>query len=78
LKQQGITIDKMHIIKALSKVKWMGRFEIMKTNPTVVIDGAHNIDGILKLKESVEAYIKYDDLILILGILADKQSKRYS
>lgn len=75
LKKQGITIDKMHIIKALSKVKWMGRFEIMKTNPTVVIDGAHNIDGILKLKESVEAYIKYDDLILILGILADKQVK---
>lgn len=75
LKQQGITIDKMHIIKALSKVKWMGRFEVMKTNPTVVIDGAHNIDGILKLKESVEAYIKYDDLILILGILADKQVK---
>lgn len=75
LKQQGITIEKMHIIKALSKVKWMGRFEIMKTNPTVVIDGAHNIDGILKLKENVESYIKYDGLILILGILADKQVK---
>ncbi|MCY6356424.1 bifunctional folylpolyglutamate synthase/dihydrofolate synthase [Clostridium sp. ZS2-4] len=75
LKQQGIAIDKMHIIKALSKVKWMGRFEIMKTNPIVVIDGAHNIDAILKLKESVEAYIKYDSLILILGILADKQVK---
>ncbi|MCY6370583.1 bifunctional folylpolyglutamate synthase/dihydrofolate synthase [Clostridium ganghwense] len=73
LKDQGIRIEKTHIIKALSKVKWMGRFEIMKSQPTVIIDGAHNVDGISKLKESVETYTKYDSLILILGILADKQ-----
>ncbi|WMJ81074.1 folylpolyglutamate synthase/dihydrofolate synthase family protein [Clostridium sp. MB40-C1] len=73
LKNYGVAIEKDSIIKALSKVKWMGRFEIMNKEPWIIIDGAHNIDGMTKLKESLNAYVKYDNLILILGILADKQ-----
>lgn len=69
----GVKIEKEVALKALSKVHWKGRFEILNKSPLVVIDGAHNIDGIRKLKESVEGYLKYKDLILILGILADKQ-----
>ena len=45
----------------------------MRNKPLVVIDGAHNIDGIKKLTESIDLYFKYNKLILILGILADKQ-----
>lgn len=69
----GVKITKQDIQKGLEKVKWPGRLEIMKNNPLVVIDGAHNIDGIKKLKESVEKYFKYNKIVLILGILADKQ-----
>lgn len=73
LKSQGIEIHKEAIEKGLKKVKWPGRFEILKTNPITLIDGAHNIDGIIKLKESLKTYIDYKNIILILGILADKQ-----
>ena len=45
----------------------------MKEHPIVIIDGAHNIDGINKLKESLENYVEYHELVLVLGILADKQ-----
>ncbi|QGU96814.1 bifunctional folylpolyglutamate synthase/dihydrofolate synthase [Clostridium bovifaecis] len=69
----GLDIEKEAVLKALAKVKWKGRFEILNQAPLVVIDGAHNIDGIRRLKESVEVYLQYKDLILILGILADKQ-----
>ncbi|WP_017414730.1 bifunctional folylpolyglutamate synthase/dihydrofolate synthase [Clostridium tunisiense] len=69
----GAKISKENIAKGMKTVKWPGRLEIMKTNPRVVIDGAHNIDGISKLTESIDMYFKYDNLILILGILADKQ-----
>lgn len=71
--KQGINIKKEHIYKALKEVKWAGRLEIMKKNPLVVLDGAHNIDGITNLKNSVERYFKYNKMVLILGILADKQ-----
>lgn len=71
--KQGINIKKQHIYKALKEVKWPGRLEIMRKNPLVVLDGAHNIDGITNLKNSVERYFKYNKMVLILGILADKQ-----
>lgn len=71
--RQNINIKKDHIFRALNKVKWPGRLEILRKDPLVVIDGAHNIDGIKKLTESIDTYFSYKDIILILGILADKQ-----
>lgn len=73
LKKLGVKINREAVIRALSKVEWIGRFETLNTEPLVVIDGAHNIDGIKKLKESLETYLEYNDIVLILGILADKQ-----
>ena len=73
LKDMGLKIEKEHITKALSSVIWKGRLEIISTNPIVLIDGAHNIDGIKKLDDSMRTYFKYNRIILILGILADKQ-----
>lgn len=73
LKSMGIEIERRHINLALEKVKWPGRMEVMSTEPLVVIDGAHNIDGIKKLTESIDTYFSYNKLVLILGILADKQ-----
>ncbi|KEH99547.1 folylpolyglutamate synthase [Clostridium botulinum] len=73
LRNLGVLISDTSITQGLLKVKWMGRFEILKKNPLVVIDGAHNIDGIKKLKESINLYLEYKNVILILGILTDKQ-----
>jgi len=69
----GVKVTKENIENALSNVIWMGRLEVLQDKPTVVIDGAHNIDGIKNLSESIETYFKYDELVLILGILADKE-----
>ncbi len=69
----GFKVTREHIIAAMEKVVWKGRLEVMKKKPLVVIDGAHNIDGIKKLKESVGTYFHYKKMVLILGILADKE-----
>lgn len=73
LMEMGINITKESILSGLREVKWPGRLEIMKRDPLVVMDGAHNIDGIKKLSESIDTYFKYKKLVLIIGILADKQ-----
>lgn len=73
LMKQGLNIKEKYILEALKKVRWPGRLEVLKEKPLIVIDGAHNIDGIRKLTESLDTYFKYEKLILILGILADKQ-----
>ena len=65
------TID--DIKKATKKVIWKGRLEVMKNSPLVVIDGAHNIQGIQTLKNNIHKYFEYKNIYLLLGILADKQ-----
>lgn len=58
---------------SIKNVAWIGRLEVMRKSPLVVIDGAHNIQGILTLKRNVRKYFKYNRMFLLLGILADKQ-----
>lgn len=67
-----VTISKKILEESLANVTWNGRLEVMKKEPLVVIDGAHNIQGITKLKENIKKYFKYKNIYLILGILADK------
>ncbi|MBS6062681.1 MAG: bifunctional folylpolyglutamate synthase/dihydrofolate synthase [Peptostreptococcaceae bacterium] len=73
LNSTGEHITKEQILKGLENVKWIGRLEIMSKEPLVVIDGAHNIDGITNLAKSIEKYFSYKKMVLVLGILADKQ-----
>lgn len=69
---QGIELSVPAIAEALASVRWMGRFEILNRQPLVIIDGAHNVDGIRQLKRSLEFYYPQRPYVLILGILADK------
>lgn len=72
---ENIPIDKNIVEKSLEDVKWIGRLEVLGRKPTILIDGAHNIDAIKSLKRNVEKYFKYNKIYLLLGILADKQVK---
>jgi len=72
---ENISIDKDIIEKSLQDVKWIGRLEVLGKKPTIVIDGAHNIDAIKALRKNVKKYFKYNKIYLLLGILADKQVK---
>jgi len=73
--EEKIEIDRNIIEKSLEDVKWIGRLEVLCKKPSVVIDGAHNIDGIKALRKNISKYFKFNKLYLLLGILADKQVK---
>lgn len=73
LRKYGFNITNSDIIKALKYIKWIGRLEVLSEKPLTIIDGAHNIDGIKSLVKSVKKYLVYNNMILIIGILADKQ-----
>jgi len=68
--------SEIHVRNGFSKTKWPGRLEIINRNPLIVVDGAHNPDCMKKLKSAVMEYFSYDNLILILGILSDKNIKK--
>ncbi len=48
------------------------RMEIVHENPLVIIDGAHNVDGIKKLCNSVEKYAKGRPIHVIFACFRDK------
>ncbi|MCM1131210.1 MAG: Mur ligase family protein [Roseburia sp.] len=58
---------------ALQKTTWPGRFEFIKEN--ILIDGAHNIDGIKALCESLKISYPNRKIKVIFTALKDKASK---
>ncbi len=60
---------RMGIKKAYNK----GRLEILKKDPWLVIDGAHNEGGIKALAQVINDHFVNSKLLLVIGILADKK-----
>jgi dihydrofolate synthase/folylpolyglutamate synthase len=64
-----------HFIReGLKNVKWPGRLEIVKTEPIILIDGAHNADAALALSYALKKNFldRFKRIILVLGIMGDK------
>ena len=71
LRGKGFEIGDEAVRLGLTAVRWNGRLEIVAEHPTVILDGAHNPAGAAALRKALGEF-KYRRLILILGILADK------
>lgn len=72
LKEKGFGITAENITQGLANVKWAGRIQILKQNPLLVVDGAHNPDAAAKLKRSLREYFSFNRAILIIGVSSDK------
>jgi dihydrofolate synthase/folylpolyglutamate synthase len=60
-------------IQAITGANIRGRAETISQNPQTIIDGANNPDGAQLLSLEIEKIgLKFENLILVLGILADK------
>ena len=76
LNKRGILKISLDDIKARIKTStWKGRMEIVSRDPLIILDGAHNFDGIKRLVESLDNF-KFKKLHLIMSILADKEHKK--
>ena len=57
--------------EAFTNLTTPGRFEIVAHNPTTVVDGAHNVEGIDKLRETLdEDLASLTERIFVIGMLA--------
>lgn len=64
------------IKRGVKKCIWEGRFEIISKNPFVVLDGAHNEDAAVRLKENMLDLFKKSEIILLVSVLKDKDLKK--
>ncbi len=72
LNQRGYEISENAIRQGLRSVRWPGRFEILSKHPLVIVDGAHNPDGIHALSHNLNTYCPGEKFVFITGILKDK------
>lgn len=72
LKSRGMDIPENAVREGLRKTTWHARFEIIKKDPLVVFDGAHNPEGIGVAVESIKHYFGDKKVVILTGVMKDK------
>lgn len=72
LKEKGFSIDSKDIRKGVADVSWQGRFHIVRQTPAIVLDGAHNYEGICVLKKALSEIFPKQRFSFLVGIMQDK------
>lgn len=72
LKELGFNITNQALAEGFSKAFMPCRLEVVSQNPLVIIDGAHNPDGVRSLAAALNDYLDRIPKIAVVGMLADK------
>jgi dihydrofolate synthase/folylpolyglutamate synthase len=73
LEENGIQVQSINISDGLQKTVWPGRMQMVANNPSILLDGAHNPAAIRALSDSIKAELRYARMILVIGIMEDKE-----
>lgn len=69
-------INEEHIKKGLKQAFWPGRLEKVNADPLILIDGAHNIDGIKRLTEFIHTTKNNRYVRIIFAVSANKEKEK--
>jgi dihydrofolate synthase/folylpolyglutamate synthase len=72
VRQGDCALAPEEIRDGLLSTRWLGRLEWLSRRPPILLDGAHNPAGARVLRRALLEEFTYDRLILVLGIMADK------
>lgn len=64
------------ITKGIKDAKWEGRFQVLSKEPYFIVDGAHNVDAIEQLKETIKSCFTNEPINFIIGVLKDKEHEK--
>jgi dihydrofolate synthase / folylpolyglutamate synthase len=71
-RRSGFEFSNENFRKGFASVVWPGRFEILRRDPPVVVDSAHNRDSALKLRQTLDEYFPGFPVTLVFGASEDK------
>ncbi len=72
LRRKGWDVPDQAIRLGLSKVKWPGRFEVLRRDPVFLLDGAHNAHGMRATVDSLRLHFPGERFVFLLSVMADK------
>ena len=76
LEMKGFKVSSPDIIEGLGDITWPGRMHIVSREPLIIMDGAHNPTAIRELADSIGKSFRYSRLILVIGVMEDKDIGR--
>jgi dihydrofolate synthase/folylpolyglutamate synthase len=70
--QEGLKVDQSAVQRGFAAVEWPGRFEVLRRNPPLVIDSAHNRASAARLRQALDDYFPGWPVVLLFCTLEDK------
>ncbi|MDQ1689257.1 MAG: dihydrofolate synthase / folylpolyglutamate synthase [Frankiaceae bacterium] len=71
----GRPLDVELVRDALGSVTSPGRLEVVRRNPTIVVDAAHNPAGMAVTAAAIRDAFDFTRLVAVVGVLADKDAR---
>ncbi len=75
LEEKGFKVSEKAIRSGAKKVFWPGRMHVFSESPKIILDGAHNPSAIKTLLRAVREEFGEKRIILVIGIMKDKDIK---
>ena len=72
LQSRGLKIIRDDLCLGLGKIKWQGRFQVLRKNPPFILDAAHNPAGVETAVKTLLTLFPSKKIIFMMGVLADK------
>lgn len=75
LQETWMPFEKDLIIKAIENTRWEGRLEVLSRKPLFIVDGAHNEEGALALRDYIDQFIA-GRVVLVFACMKDKKVEK--
>lgn len=73
----AVVLDEDALIAGFQTAQWPGRLEMIRENPRLLIDGAHNPEGAQTLAKALQETYSYRKLHFMMGMLSTKNHTDY-
>ncbi len=74
LNEHGYRIGESAIRRGFADVTWPARFEVLRADPPLILDGGHNPQCAEALAESLNYYLPGEKITFIIGVMNDKNA----
>jgi dihydrofolate synthase/folylpolyglutamate synthase len=71
----SVELDPDLLAEAFATVTSPGRLQLVATEPTVLVDAAHNPHGAVALAHALKTYFTFDEVTAVIAILQEKDAR---
>lgn len=74
-RDKSLDVSPRAIRDGMRLTQWPGRFEILRADPPIIVDGAHNVDSINKLAATLAEVFPGKRWVVVFGCYKDKDAE---